>query len=30
MYHYETNAIFAIPILGLDSKSILDAYKKIF
>ncbi len=30
MYHYETNAIFAVPIPGLDSKSILDAYKKIF
>jgi hypothetical protein len=30
MYHYETNAIFAVPIPGLDSKRILDAYKKIF
>ncbi len=30
MYHYKTNAIFAVPIPGLDSKSILDAYKKIF
>jgi hypothetical protein len=30
MYHHETNAIFAVPIPGLDSKSILDAYKKIF
>ncbi len=30
MYHYETNAIFAVPIPGLNSKSILDAYKKIF
>jgi hypothetical protein len=30
MYHYEMNAIFAVPIPGLDSKSILDAYKKIF
>jgi hypothetical protein len=30
MYHYETNAIFAVPIPGLDSKSILEAYKKIF
>ncbi len=28
--HYEMNAIFAVPILGLDSKSILDAYEKIF
>jgi hypothetical protein len=31
MYHYETNAIFAVPIPSLDStNSILDAYKKIF
>ncbi len=30
MYHYETNAIFAIPISGLDSKSILEAYKNTF
>ena len=30
MYHYETNAIFAVPIPGLDSKSILVAYTKIF
>ena len=30
MYHYETNAIFAVAIPGLDSKSILEAYKKIF
>ncbi len=30
MYHYETNAIFAIPIPGLDSKSILGTYKKIY
>jgi hypothetical protein len=30
MYHYETNAIFAILIPGLDSKSILEAYKNIF
>ena len=30
MYHYETNAIFATPIPGLDSKNILTAYKKNF
>ncbi len=30
MYHYKTNAIFAMPIPGLDSQSILDAYKKNF
>ncbi len=30
MYHYETNTIFATPIPGLDSQSILDAYKKNF
>ena len=30
MYHYETNAIFAVPIPVLGSKSILDAYEKIF
>jgi hypothetical protein len=30
VYHYETNAIFAVPIPGLDSTSILEAYKKIF
>jgi len=30
MYHYETNTIFATPILGLDSQSILNAYKKNF
>jgi hypothetical protein len=29
-YHYETNAILANPIPGLDSASILDAYKKNF
>ena len=28
MYHYETNAIFATPIPGLDSESILTGYKK--
>jgi hypothetical protein len=27
MYHYKTNTIFATPIPGLDSTSILDAYK---
>jgi hypothetical protein len=30
MYHYKTNAIFAMPIPGLDLQSILDAYKKNF
>jgi hypothetical protein len=30
MYHYETNAIFATFIPGLDLPSILDAYKKNF
>ena len=30
VYHYEPNAIFATPILGLDSDSILAAYKKNF
>jgi hypothetical protein len=30
MYHYETNAILATPIPGLNSSSILAAYKKIF
>jgi hypothetical protein len=30
MYHYETTAIFTMPISGLDSQSILDAYTKNF
>ena len=30
MYHYETNAIFATPIPGLNSDSILAAYRKNF
>ena len=30
MYHYETNAIFAIPIAGLDNVSIFEAYKQKF
>jgi hypothetical protein len=30
MYHYETNAIFAMPIASLDSQSILEAYKTNF
>jgi hypothetical protein len=30
MYHYKTNAIFATPILGLDSKNFLDAYTRNF
>jgi hypothetical protein len=27
MYHYESNAIFAIPIVGLDDVTIFEAYK---
>ncbi len=30
MYHYKTNAILVTPISGLNSASVLDAYKKIF
>ena len=30
IYHYEANAIFAIPIAGLDNVSIFEAYKKKF
>jgi hypothetical protein len=30
MYHYETNAILATPIPGLDSANILAAYKQNF
>ncbi len=30
MYHYEANAIFAIPIAGLDYVTIFKAYKKKF
>jgi hypothetical protein len=30
MYHYETNAILATPIPGLDSSNILAAYKQNF
>ena len=30
MYHYEANAIFAIPIAGLDDVTIFEAYKKKF
>jgi hypothetical protein len=30
MYHYESNAIFAIPIAGLDDVTIFEAYKKKF
>ena len=30
MYHYETNAIFAMPIPRLDLDSILAAYKENF
>ncbi len=30
MYHYESNAIFAIPIAGLNDVTIFEAYKKKF
>jgi len=30
MYHYEANAIFAIPIAGLDDVTIFEAYKTKF
>ena len=30
LYHYETNAILATPIAGLDDKSIFNAYKTHF
>ncbi len=30
MYHYESNAIFAIPIVGLNNVTIFEAYKKKF
>jgi hypothetical protein len=30
LYHYESNAILAIPIAGLDNVSIYNAYKKYF
>jgi hypothetical protein len=30
MYHYKTNAILATPIPGLNSASILEAYKQNF
>ena len=30
VYHYEANAIMAVPIAGLDDKSIFNAYKKTF
>ena len=30
LYHYETNAILATPIAGLDDKSIFEAYKTQF
>ncbi len=30
VYHYETNAIMATPIAGLDDKTIFNAYKAIF
>jgi hypothetical protein len=30
LYHYESNAILATPIAGLDNVSIFNAYKKYF
>jgi hypothetical protein len=30
MYYYESNAIMATPIAGLDDQSIFNAYKQIF
>jgi hypothetical protein len=30
MYHYESNAIFTIPIAGLNNVTIFEAYKKKF
>ena len=30
VYHYETNAIMATPIAGLDDRTIFNAYKAIF
>ncbi len=30
MYHNKTKTIFAVPLPGLDSKNILDAYTKNF
>ena len=30
MYHYKTTAIFAAPITGLDSETIMAVYKKNF
>jgi deoxyribodipyrimidine photolyase-like uncharacterized protein len=30
LYHYESNAILATPIAGLDDVSIYNAYKKYF
>ena len=30
MYHYEANAIFAIPIAGIDDVTIFEAYKTKF
>jgi hypothetical protein len=30
VYHYETNAIMATPIAGLDNRTIFSAYKAIF
>ncbi len=30
LYHYETNMILATPVVGLDNKSIFNAYKMQF
>jgi hypothetical protein len=30
VYHYKSNAILALPISGLDDKTIFDAYKIAF
>jgi hypothetical protein len=30
LYHYESNAILATPIAGLDDVSIFNAYNKYF
>jgi hypothetical protein len=30
LYHYESNAIFITPIVGLDNMSIFNAYKGFF
>jgi hypothetical protein len=30
LYHYESNAILAMPIMGLNDKTIFEAYKQYF